>query len=58
MTRTITRYTMLFVICFLIEKIINVYLDTEFTDLMNPILRSIGMIADTGEEFYAEVPLP
>jgi hypothetical protein len=49
---------MLFVICFLIEKIMNVYLDTEFTDLMNPILRSIGMIADTGEEFYAEVPLP
>lgn len=36
----------------------NVFIDTEFTDLMEPILISIGMVADTGEEFYAEVPYP
>ncbi|MDO8729475.1 MAG: 3'-5' exoribonuclease [bacterium] len=36
----------------------NVFIDTEFTDLLDPILISIGMVADTGEEFYAEVPYP
>lgn len=36
----------------------NVFIDTEFTDLLEPILISIGMVADTGEEFYAEVPYP
>ena len=36
----------------------NVFIDTEFTDLFEPILISIGMVSDTGEEFYAEVPYP
>lgn len=40
------------------ELKINVFIDTEFTDLLDPILISIGMVADTGEEFYAEVPYP
>jgi len=35
-----------------------VFLDTEFTDFLDPKLISIGMIADSGEEFYAEVPFP
>lgn len=35
-----------------------VFLDTEFTDFLDPRLISIGMIADTGEIFYAEVPFP
>jgi hypothetical protein len=34
----------------------NVFLDTEFTDLLDPVLISIGMVAESGEEFYAEVP--
>lgn len=34
----------------------NVFIDTEFTDLLDPLLISIGMVADTGEKFYAEVP--
>lgn len=33
-----------------------VFIDTEFTDFVNPQLISIGMVADSGEEFYAEVP--
>jgi len=36
----------------------NVFLDTEFTDLFDPVLISIGMVADSGEEFYAELPFP
>lgn len=36
----------------------NIFMDTEFTDLLDPILISIGMVADTGEKFYAEVPYP
>jgi hypothetical protein len=35
-----------------------VFLDTEFTGFLDPKLISIGMIAGTGEEFYAEVPFP
>ena len=35
-----------------------VFLDTEFTDFLDPMLISIGMVADSGEEFYAEVPYP
>lgn len=34
----------------------NVFLDTEFSDLLAPKLISIGMVADSGEEFYAELP--
>lgn len=33
-----------------------VFLDTEFTDFLDPMLISIGLAADSGEEFYAEVP--
>lgn len=33
-----------------------VFLDTEFTDFSDSMLISIGMAADSGEEFYAEVP--
>jgi hypothetical protein len=35
---------------------LKVFLDTEFTDFIRPHLISIGMIADSGEEFYAEIP--
>lgn len=34
----------------------NVFIDTEFTDFLNPQLISIGMVAQSGEEFYAELP--
>lgn len=36
----------------------NVFLDTEFTDLLEPILISLGMVSQQGEEFYIEVPYP
>lgn len=35
-----------------------VFTDTEFTTFVDPQLISIGMVADSGEEFYAEVPFP
>lgn len=35
---------------------INVFLDTEFTNFEFPSLISIGLVSDTGAEFYAEVP--
>jgi hypothetical protein len=35
-----------------------IFLDTEFTDFLDPKLISIGMVADSYEEFYAEVPFP
>lgn len=34
----------------------NVFIDTEFTDFVDPQLISIGLVAQSGEEFYAEVP--
>ena len=34
----------------------NVFIDTEFTDFVDPQLISIGLVAETGEEFYAELP--
>lgn len=34
----------------------NVFIDTEFTDFLDPRLLSIGLVAETGEEFYAELP--
>lgn len=37
---------------------LNVFLDTEFTDFIDPHLISIGMVAGSGQEFYAEVPYP
>lgn len=33
----------------------RVYIDTEFTDFLNTELISIGCVAETGEEFYAEL---
>lgn len=33
-----------------------IFLDTEFTDFFDPYLISIGMVADSGAEFYSEVP--
>jgi len=38
------------------EEILNIFIDTEFTDFVNPQLISIGLVAASGEEFYAEVP--
>ena len=35
-----------------------IFIDTEFTDFFDPKLISIGMVADSGEEFYAEVLFP
>ncbi len=37
---------------------LNIFLDTEFTNFFDTDLISIGMVAATGEEFYAEVPYP
>jgi hypothetical protein len=37
---------------------LKVFVDTEFTDFINTHLISIGMAAESGEEFYAEVPYP
>ncbi|MDR6397475.1 hypothetical protein [Herbaspirillum seropedicae] len=34
----------------------NVFIDTEFTDFLDPQLISIGLITESGEEFYAELP--
>lgn len=34
----------------------NIFIDTEFTDLLDPRLVSLGLVAETGEEFYAELP--
>jgi hypothetical protein len=34
----------------------NVFIDTEFTDFLDPQLISIGLVAQSGEEFYAELP--
>lgn len=36
--------------------VLNVFIDTEFTDFVNPQLISIALVAETGEEFYAELP--
>ena len=35
-------------------KMIRVFFDTEFTDFTNMDMISIGMVAETGEEFYKE----
>jgi hypothetical protein len=36
----------------------KIFLDTEFTDFIDPRLISIGLAASSGEEFYAEIPYP
>jgi hypothetical protein len=33
-----------------------VFLDTEFTDFVDASLISLGMVADSGEEYYVELP--
>ncbi len=35
-----------------------IFLDTEFTDLLDPVLISLGMVAEDGQELYLEVPFP
>lgn len=34
----------------------KVFLDTEFTDFFEPQLISLALVAESGEEFYAELP--
>ena len=36
----------------------RVFIDTEFTDFIDCHLISLGMVAESGEEFYAEVDYP
>jgi hypothetical protein len=36
----------------------KIFIDTEFTDFIHIHLISIGMVAESGEEFYAEVSYP
>jgi hypothetical protein len=36
----------------------KIFIDTEFTDFLDCHLISLGMVAETGEEFYVEVPYP
>jgi len=36
----------------------QVFIDTEFTDFIDTHLISIGMAAESGKEFYVEVPYP
>ena len=35
-----------------------IFLDTEFTNFIDTTLVSMGMVTDTGEQFYVEVPYP
>jgi len=35
---------------------LKIFIDTEFTNLIAPQLLSIGLVAESGEEFYAELP--
>jgi hypothetical protein len=37
---------------------LKIFIDTEFTDFVDPKLISIGLAAESGENFYAEVPFP
>lgn len=36
---------------------LNVFIDTDFTDFLDPQLISIGLGAHSGDEFYAELSL-
>ncbi|MGO0789421.1 hypothetical protein ACTOWA_06075 [Herbaspirillum seropedicae] len=36
----------------------KIFIDTEFTDFFDCHLISLGMVAASGEEFYAELPYP
>jgi len=35
---------------------IKIFIDTEFTDFIEPQLISVGLVSEAGDEFYAEVP--
>jgi hypothetical protein len=37
---------------------LKIFIDTEFTDFIDCHLISLGMAAESGEDFYAEVPYP
>jgi hypothetical protein len=37
---------------------LKIFIDTEFTDFIDCHLISMGMVTESGEEFYAEVPYP
>lgn len=37
---------------------LKIFIDTEFTDFIDCHLISLGMAAESGEVFYAEVPYP
>lgn len=37
------------------EPIVNVFFDTEFTDLLHPVLISIGFVAENGRRLYIEL---
>jgi hypothetical protein len=34
--------------------VVRVYIDTEFTDFLNPVLIGLALVADNGDEFYGE----
>ena len=38
-----------------IKALLRIFLDTEFTDFLNPKLISIGLVSEDGREFYAEL---
>jgi hypothetical protein len=40
------------------KEFLNIFIDTRFTNLMAPMLISLGMVSDRGEELYIEVPIP
>ena len=37
------------------EKVLKLFLDTEFTDFVNPELLSIGIVDELGNHFYGEI---
>jgi len=37
---------------------LKIFIDTEFTDFIDCHLISLGMAAESGDDFYAEVPYP
>ena len=34
----------------------KIFIDAELTDFVDPKVISIGLVAESGEEFYAELP--
>lgn len=37
---------------------LKIFVDTEFSNFIEPQLISIGLVAESGEELYAELPYP